>query len=269
LQALKAIADKHQLILIEDCAQAWGARYRGRPIGSVGQLACYSLNDFKHIGCGDGGIVAANDPRFGPLLQKFGDKAYDRTSVTRLPEFLAPNYRISEPQSAVAAVQLTRLPAIVAKRARLGRLLTRRLAGVGGIHPPRVDGADLCSFWFYMLRLDLRRLGCDRKEFVAALNAEGVPARAGYIDAPLYQYPVFQNCNFFAGRWPLREAGLTSMDYRKVACPVAEEILASSVIFPLNQAMDAAYITGVAAALRKVAQYFSNRSNISAKAGQV
>jgi hypothetical protein len=50
---------------------------------------------------------------------------------------------------------------------------------------------------------------------------------------------------------------------------VAEEILASSVIFPLNQAMDAAYITGVAAALRKVAQYFSNRSNISTKAGQV
>src|SRR5262245_7069469 len=56
LNALKALADKHNLVLIEDCAQAWGARYQGKPIGTVGHIACFSLQTSKHITCGDGGI---------------------------------------------------------------------------------------------------------------------------------------------------------------------------------------------------------------------
>ena len=71
LFALKALADEHKLILIEDCAQAWGAKYRGKPIGSVGHIACFSLQDSKHITCGDGGVVASSDERFGKLLQRF------------------------------------------------------------------------------------------------------------------------------------------------------------------------------------------------------
>ena len=61
LYALKELADRHKLVLIEDCAQAWGARYRGRPIGSVGHIACFSLQDSKHVTCGDGGVVASGD----------------------------------------------------------------------------------------------------------------------------------------------------------------------------------------------------------------
>jgi len=69
LHALKAIADKHKLILIEDSCQAWGAKYHGRPIGTVGDMTCFSLQNTKHITCGDGGVVGSNDERFGPLLQ--------------------------------------------------------------------------------------------------------------------------------------------------------------------------------------------------------
>ncbi len=58
LAALKDLADRHKLILIEDCAQAWGARYRGQPIGTVGHFACFSLQDSKQVTCGDGGVVA-------------------------------------------------------------------------------------------------------------------------------------------------------------------------------------------------------------------
>ena len=72
LQALKTIADKHGLVLIEDAAQAWGAKYRGQPIGTIGQLTCFSLQNSKHITCGDGGLVGSSDERFGPLLQKLG-----------------------------------------------------------------------------------------------------------------------------------------------------------------------------------------------------
>ena len=75
MAGLKKLADQHDLVLIEDCAQAWGATYRGRPVGTIGHIGCYSLNDFKHIGCGDGGIVGSSDERFGPRLQMLADKA--------------------------------------------------------------------------------------------------------------------------------------------------------------------------------------------------
>ncbi|NQU22334.1 MAG: DegT/DnrJ/EryC1/StrS family aminotransferase, partial [Candidatus Nealsonbacteria bacterium] len=99
MDALKALADRHNLILIEDCCQAWRAKSRGRPIGTVGHIACFSFQNSKHITCGDGGIVASNDERFGPLLQKFGDKGNERGSKVSFDEF-ATNYRMTEPQAA-------------------------------------------------------------------------------------------------------------------------------------------------------------------------
>ncbi len=257
LEQLKKIADEHGLILIEDCAQSWGAMQRGRPIGTVGHIACYSLNDYKHIGCGDGGIVASSDERFGPLLQKFGDKAYDRVSGARMPDFLAPNYRISEPQSAVAAVQMTRMWEITGRRAVLGRRLTERLRDIPGVHPHHADEADRCSYWFYLFRLDLEKFACDRNTFVEAVKAEGMHAVAGYIATPVYKYPVFQNHNFFAGRWPVRDLGLTSMDYTQVSCPVTEQIIATCVKTPISETMDEAWIDGVAGAIRKVAAFYA------------
>src|SRR6266516_3138362 len=98
LAVLKALADKHKLVLIEDAAQAWGSKYRGQPIGTVGHLACFSLQNSKHITCGDGGLVGSNDERFGPLLQKFGDKGFDRIKGGMFGSF-ATNYRMSEPQA--------------------------------------------------------------------------------------------------------------------------------------------------------------------------
>jgi dTDP-4-amino-4,6-dideoxygalactose transaminase len=256
LARLRAIADERRLVLIEDCAQAWGARWQGKPAGTVGDLGCWSLNDFKHIGSGDGGLVATNAERFGALLQRCGDKAYDREKKTRAPEFLAPNYRISEPQSAVAAEQMLRMEGIAAARNRLGTLLTEKLAGIPGIRPPRVERGDSCSFWFYMLRMEPSAFRCDRAEFVEALKAEGVSAGAGYIPSPVYRYPVFQNHDFFAGRWPVREFGLTKMDYREVRCPVAEAILETAILCPLNQGMSEAYVLETAEAFRKVAAHY-------------
>src|SRR5207237_10599186 len=106
LGALKAGADRHKLVLIEDCAQAWGAKYRGQPVGTVGHIACFSLQNSKQVTCGDGGVVASGDSRFGPLLQRYGDKGFDRLGKTGLFDAFATNYRMSEPQAAVAAAQL-------------------------------------------------------------------------------------------------------------------------------------------------------------------
>lgn len=253
MAALVALAKEHKVALIEDCAQAWGARWQGQPVGLQGDIACYSFNEFKHVSCGDGGIVATNDPRLGPGLSKWGDKYYDRVAGGRDPEELAPNYRISEPQAAVATAQLTKLQEITADRVRAGRHLTAGLAGTPGLQLPAVRPGDTHSYWFYLLRLEPGRFKATRDEFAAALKAEGVACTPGYIPRPVYQYPVFQNHNFFGGRWPARELGLTKMNYRAVSCPVAEAILQDGVKLTVNEAMMESYLAKVVAAVRQVA----------------
>jgi dTDP-4-amino-4,6-dideoxygalactose transaminase len=256
LDALKALADRHKLILIEDCAQAWGAQYRGRPIGTIGHFGCFSLQNSKHITCGDGGVVGSSDERFGPLLQKFGDKGGNRVKWGGFDAF-ATNYRMSEPQAAVAAAQLTRLEEIVAKRARLGSLLTERIADLPGIIPHDVHPEDRAVYWFYMFRMRPDAFRCGRSEFVRALLAEGASVRGGYIKVPLYREPVFQNHAFFAGRWPVKEMGLTTMDFTKHQCPEAEETLVTNIRVPIYEYMTEQYILGVASAIRKVVHHYA------------
>lgn len=254
MTALNAIAKEHDLYMIEDCAQAWGARHQSTPVGLLGDFGCYSFNDFKHIACGDGGIVGTNRDDMGEGLSKWGDKCYDRTAGTRDPEELAPNYRMSEPLSAICAAQLTKLTEITSNRTHAGNLLTSLISDAPGVLAPITKDGDTHSYWFYMLRLDLSALKTTREEFVEQLRAHGASANAGYIPMPMYHYKVFQNHNFFSGTWPIRELGLTTMDYTQVSCPVAEAIIDDCVTLPLNQAMTDSYIEKVARAINVVAK---------------
>ncbi|MCA9133583.1 MAG: DegT/DnrJ/EryC1/StrS family aminotransferase, partial [Planctomycetales bacterium] len=256
MQALRRLADKHSLVLIEDCCQGWGARYDGQPLGTHGHIACFSLQNSKLITCGDGGVVASSDSRFGPLLQPLGDKGMLRGGGDGLFHRFATNYRMSEPQAAVAAGQLTRLEKIAATRARLGNLLGEKLAGTPGIDLHEVRSEDRCVYWFYMLRVRPEAIA-DRAKFVKALSAEGVPASAGYIPVPLYGNPVFQEHGFFQGRWPVKEMGLTNMDYSQVQCPEVDAILSTGVRVVVNEAMTEEYIVQLARAIRKVAKHMA------------
>ena len=255
MTALRAIADRHKLILIEDCAQAWGSRHQGEPIGTLGHIACFTLQNSKHITCGDGGVVASSDDRFGPLLQRFGDKGYDRIKGG-LCEIFAPNYRMTEAQAAIATAQLDRLEAIVERRSRLGDLLTSGIGDVPGVTPHQVRAGDRCNYWFYFFRMDPAKLRCTRDEFVKALAAEGATASAGYIAVPLHRNPVFQKHGFFAGRWPIRESGLTGMDYTQVQTPEAEAILRTGIRIGLHEFMKDEEMVDTAKAIRKVARHY-------------
>jgi dTDP-4-amino-4,6-dideoxygalactose transaminase len=257
MEELKRLADKHKLVLIEDCAQAWGAKYRDQPIGTIGHFACFSLQQSKQITCGDGGVVASSDERFGPLLQSYGDKGGDRIKSAGIFERFSTNYRMSELQAAFAAAQLERLEDIAATRSRLGNALNEKIANLKGVVPHGVDPADRATYWFYMLRINPNELTCDQAQFVKALVAEGVSASAGYIPFPLYGNPVFKNHGFFAGRWPIKELGLTEMDYAKVSCPEAESILKTGVRIVIHEKMPDSYIASVGEAIRKVAQHYA------------
>jgi len=164
---------------------------------------------------------------------------------------------MSELQAAVAAAQLTRLEGIAAKRARLGKILTREISGLPGIIPHEVHPENRHVCWFYMFRVVPEELKCNRSTFTKALTAEGVRASGGYIKVPLYGEPVFQNHGFFAGRWPVKEMGLTEMDFTKHKCPNAESMLTEGIRVYIYEYMTEEYILQVAAAIKKVARHFA------------
>lgn len=228
LDALLDVCNKRGVMLIEDCAQAWGATYRGRPVGAFGAMGCYSLNEFKHISCGDGGLVVTDDDALARRLTLAVDKCYDRAAGAgmRDPTFLANNYRMTELQAAVALAQLPKLPDIVARRRAWCEGLSARIAGLPGVHPPAATpGADP-SWWFYALRVD-----GDANAFAEALRAEGLPAAAHYIGRCVYEYPLFVNHSAFprGGHAYEREA------YAPGLCPNAEAFLRSVVILAINE----------------------------------
>lgn len=257
MNSMMAIARKHELVVIEDCAQAWGARYQGELVGLQGDLSCYSFNDFKHLSCGDGGIVGTNNEALGLNLSKWGDKCYNRVTGIRNPDELALNYRMSEPLSAICTAQLGKHDDIVARRHRTGMLLHSLLEGIPGIVRTKINPEDTHSFYNYIFRLNLEELDTTRSAFAAALQAEGVNAEDGYIPAPVYRYDLFQTHNFYAGTWPIRDFGLTDMDYTKVKCPVAEEFLDDCIHMPLNEAMTETYTEKVGLAIKTVADRFA------------
>ncbi len=250
IHQLREIADRHGLFLIEDAAQAWGAYSREKLVGTLGDLGCFSLNDFKHISCGDGGVVATASYELGCRLQLMGDKGYDREKGTRCPGMLAPNYRITEPQSAIARVQMTKVRAITERRHMSGERLRKALAGIPGLFPPHVEDGDLSSYWFFMFRIDPSVFEGGREGICQELESRGIEAAAGYLPMPLYRYPLFQNGSMFGGTWPVRDLGLTSMDYRDVVCPKAEHITETAIKLPLTENMTDEYIDLLAMHIR-------------------
>jgi dTDP-4-amino-4,6-dideoxygalactose transaminase len=164
---------------------------------------------------------------------------------------------MTELQAGFAAAQLTRLENIASTRSHHGNLLGEKLTGIPGIAPHAIDPADRATYWFYMLRMDPKKFKCDRAQFVKALVAEGVPASAGYIPVALYGNPVFQKHGFFAGRWPVKEMGLTTMDYSKVSLPETKRILNDSIRMVFHEEMTETFMVSVADGIRKVAEHYA------------
>jgi len=260
LHALRDICRRHNLWLIEDCAQAFGCRYMGEPIGTLGDIGCFSLNEFKHISCGDGGIVITRDERLASRLRLATDKCYNREpGVTqRNPIFLANNYRMTELQGAVALAQLEKLDSIVARRRQWCEALSERLQDVPGISLPQPTAGCEPSWWFYMLRVAPETLGADADAFAEALRAEGVPAGAHYIGQCVYEYPIFANHSAF-------ERGThayTARTYTKGLCPFAEAILDTCVLLPVSEAYTQTDLEETARAIRRLAQWYRRKTTL-------
>jgi dTDP-4-amino-4,6-dideoxygalactose transaminase len=251
---ISELCRRRNLVLIEDCAQALGATYRGRHVGGHGKIGCFSLNNYKHLSTGDGGVVVAHDDATFKLCHNFADKFYDRHGEGVRLSRLAPNYRMSELQGAVGLAQFDRLESIASKRRTLGDRLTQLIDGIPGVLSPRIADGGQSSYWFYMFRTDPSVLGISRDAFSASLVAEGIPAGAGYIARPIQHEPVFLNKAFFAsGIWPAEVIAGRAYDYRDVRTPVAQRVLDTAIRLPLHEGWTDREVDDTAAAIRKVA----------------
>lgn len=243
---------RRNVTLIEDCAQAWGAMYKGKHVGTFGRFGCFSLNGYKHIACGDGGIVLTNDEAAYKAAHNFSDKFYDRHGSGNRLHGLGPNYRMTELQGAVTLAQFDDLWNITNKRNELGDYLTRSIANIPGILVPQFAPESKASYWFYMFRVDPAALGMSRDEFAKRLQAEGIPAGAGYIKNLLFAEPVFQNKNFFPGGvWPAEVVSGRKYDYRTTRCLDAQLITDTAVTLQIHQGMSRADIDDYITAIRR------------------
>jgi perosamine synthetase len=255
LHALRELCTQHDLRLIEDCAQALGCRYDGNPIGTWGDIGCFSLNEFKHISCGDGGIVITDDPELAHRLRLATDKAYNRqpNAPQRNPTFLANNYRMTELQAAVAVAQLRKLPSIVERRRDWCGALSERLTGLDGLHLPEITPGCDPSWWFFMMRVEPETLRADADTFAQALQKEKLPVGAHYIGQCVYEYPVFTEQSFFARGF---HSGMAfGQPYTKGLCPTAEAILDTAVMLSINEAYTETDLNETAQAIERVVRW--------------
>jgi dTDP-4-amino-4,6-dideoxygalactose transaminase len=258
MDAIMAIARKHKLKVIEDCAQSYMTRYKGRLVGTIGDYGCFSTNDFKHMSTGDGGMVTINsgDETDYHVAHAFADKNYQRFGevVDRDLSFLAPNYRMTELQGAVGIAQLKKLPGICARRNALGDRITEGIAGLPGVHPHQITADGECTYWFYMLRVDEAGLSCTRDAFSEALAAEGIPNSAGYIPRPVYLNRLFQNKMAYPGsHFPFE---LSEATYAEGLCPNAEAILKTAIRIVVNEFHTDQDAEDIIRGIRKVASHF-------------
>jgi perosamine synthetase len=253
LAPILEIARRHGLPVIEDCAQAHDATYRGRKVGTFGDLAAFSLMGGKHsTSGGQGGMVLTNDEGCYWDAKRFADRGKPFKSPERGNLFLGMNYRMTELQAAIGRAQLRKLPAVVRKRRELAGLLRERLRGLRAVRLGTViEGAEP-AYWFLFVRVDAARLRVGHEQFAAAVAAEGVPVQAKY-DHLVYEQPWLRDRRTFGqSGWPwtcspeaeaLRYAG---------SCPHARRAIDTHMVVALHEGYGEQEIADLAAAFAKV-----------------
>ncbi|MBI2193797.1 MAG: DegT/DnrJ/EryC1/StrS family aminotransferase [Planctomycetes bacterium] len=253
MDAMLDISKRHGIPLIEDCSQAHLTAYRGRLVGTMGDLGAFSLQQSKHLTTGDGGMTVTRRGEWAERMRLFVDKAWTRKPGwgPRTYLFLSPNYRMTELQGAVGIAQCERVQGVVRRRNELGSLLSRLIEGIRGVHAPPVTPGGVHTYWSYPLRVTRWK----PETFAKALQAEGVPASGGYIGKPIFL------CADALCRWEtFGRSGFpfTSpyVDGRRVydesLCPRAQEALDHMVNLPVHESLADEDVKDMARAVQKV-----------------
>lgn len=245
--AIRDICKKHNLILIEDAAHAIGTKYKGRPVGSIADMTCFSFHPVKTVTSGEGGAITTNDEQLYHRLMRL------RThGITRNPEEmvhptdalwyneqveLGYNYRMTEFQAALLLSQLKKLPKFSARRKEIVEKYDKAFSEMPEIFVQREIPESDTTRHLYILRLNLDKLTCDRRQFFDALYAENTRPQVHYL--PVYWHSYYEK-----------------LGYQKGICPNAEKYYEEVMSIPLYYSLTDADTDDVIRAVKKVVEYY-------------
>jgi dTDP-4-amino-4,6-dideoxygalactose transaminase len=255
MDAIRALARERGVPLIEDCAQAFLTRSAGRLAGTLGTIACWSLQQGKHITTGEGGLVATDDPALARRMFLFINKAWGYGDERPDHYFLALNSRMSELQGAVAVAQLPKLEAVVSSRVARATQLTEALRGLPGVETPRVGPGDVHTFWKYCLRVDDTVVAGGAVALARRLAAEGISSSPRYIQKPAFMCEVFRDQRTFGrSRFPFTLARPEAVDYDPARFPGTFAALEGVLVLPWTERYTADHVDAIAAAVRRAVE---------------
>lgn len=260
MDPILALARERKLPVIEDCAQAFLCEYKGRLVGTLGAIGCFSFQQGKHMTTGEGGIVVTDDPALARRLFLFVNKAWGYGDANADHYFLAPNYRLSELQGAVANAQLAKLDGCVARRRAAAARMDAALAGLPGVQTPRVTPGGKHVYWKYCLRVDPAELGADCVALAGYLKERGVFSAPRYIQKPAFECQVIRDrVTFGRSRWPwegAHRAGRPPIVYDPADFPGTYDGLARVLVLPWNEFYTDRHVDDLAALIREGVAHF-------------
>jgi dTDP-4-amino-4,6-dideoxygalactose transaminase len=231
MDPIMAVAEKHNLVVIEDCAQAHGALYKGRKVGSLGHIGCFSYQGSKNLAGGEGGMVVTdNETLFRRCVLVGGHPLRQKAEVPDDDE-LAPyigeyceNYRMHPLAAAVLEANLPRLDDLNEARRRSAAALCERLADVPGIEPPQVS-SDIHHV-YHMIPFFYRKEQTDdlpKETYLSIASAKGVPI-GNYVETPLHLRKRQREAMYYGRGCPwLCPHAERTVSFSEGDCPVAEQ----------------------------------------------
>jgi len=246
MDPIMALAERHDLVVIEDDAQCFLATYKGRMVGTIGHLSSFSFQSSKHMTAGEGGMVLTDNPEYADAVRRFSVLGYAGVSrktgkVTKddiqNPEYdrhisLGYNYRMPELCAAVSLGQLERLSELAERRIDVAKLFSEAIQGCSWLRPQVTPSDRTNSCWAFAVRIEHKTVTWSefRKKFME-LGGDGIYATWKLS----YQEPMFQNRNF-SGKETVLEAAYSGsfQSWKPGLCPVAEKLQKSILAFKTN-----------------------------------
>ncbi len=245
--ALREICREHGLVYIEDAAHAIGTRYKGTPIGSIADMTCFSFHPVKTVTGGEGGAITTNDEQLYRKLMRLRTHGITRSQEEMVHPTdalwyneqvdLGFNYRMTDFQAALLLSQLGKLPKFAARRKEIVKRYDQAFSRMPELVVQREIPESDTTRHLYVLRLDLEKLTCDRRQFFDALYAENTCPQVHYL--PVYWHSYYEK-----------------LGYGKGLCPHAEAYYMSSMSIPLYYAMTDADVEDVIHAVQKVVEHY-------------
>ncbi len=219
MDEIMIFANKNNLRVIEDCAQAPGGMYKNKNLGTIGDCGIFSFQESKNIMTGEGGMLVTNDEDIANTARMVRNHGEVITSTLKVrtyrSEFLGWGYRMTELEAALGIAQVPKLDDLNEKRIKLGSFLAKEINKIDGLSHVKYDYVKHV-YWMFGFSYEEDKIGIPRNLFCDALKAEGIPCAAGYVE-PLYLNPLYAERRAFAFK---HYTG--NVKYEKGICPVAE-----------------------------------------------